>query len=107
MPVDAGAAVTLFTRIVKLDVTAGEAVEWRGEGCHPSEPLLVLRPGAGEEDDGVVLSVVLEPGKGESFLLVLDAKTLKEVARATVTGVLPFGLHGCFVDGAGGSVNTQ
>ena len=55
------------------------------------------RPGARREDDGVVLSVVLDAGRGTSFLLVLDAPTLEERARAAVPHHIPFGFHGMHV----------
>jgi carotenoid cleavage dioxygenase-like enzyme len=44
----------------------------------------------------VVLSVVLDGEKGNSFLLVLDAKTFTEQARAEVPQHIPFGFHGEF-----------
>ena len=52
------------------------------------------RHGAKVEDDGVVLSVVLDPNSGKSFLLVLDSKSFKEIARASVPHHIPFGIHG-------------
>ena len=58
--------------------------------------MFVAAPGAQREDDGVLLSVVLDAGEGSSFLLVLDAGTLSEIARATVPHHIPFGFHGQF-----------
>ncbi len=46
------------------------------------------------EDDGVILSVVLDPNSGQSFLLILDSKSFKEIARALVPHHIPFGIHG-------------
>ena len=59
--------------IVKLDVADGSLRSWSEAGCYPGEPVFVARPGAEEEDDGVLLSVVLDAAAGHSFLLVLDA----------------------------------
>jgi beta,beta-carotene 9',10'-dioxygenase len=42
----------------------------------------------------VILSVVLDAAQGISFLLVLDAESFEEVARAEVPIVMPFGFHG-------------
>jgi carotenoid cleavage dioxygenase-like enzyme len=42
----------------------------------------------------VVLSVVLDAAAGTSFLLVLDAISFGEVARARVPHHIPFGFHG-------------
>lgn len=46
------------------------------------------------EDDGVLLSVVLDGGTGTSFLFVLNASSLEELARAEVPNHIPFGFHG-------------
>jgi len=63
------------------------------EGLIASEPVMVPRPGAVEEDDGVVLSVVLDKLNEASFLLVLDAQTMEEVARVAAPHVVNLGLH--------------
>jgi beta,beta-carotene 9',10'-dioxygenase len=89
-----GARAEFFDTIVKVDVTTGETRTW-GEG-YPGEPVYVGRPGRTEEDDGVLLSVVLEPERGTSSMVVLDAATLTEVARARVPHHIPFGFHGQF-----------
>ncbi len=67
---------------------------WHEPGCHPGEPVFVPRPGGTAEGDGVLLSLVLDARKNVSFLLVLDAETLVEVARATLPLAVPFGFHG-------------
>ena len=51
-------------------------------------------PRARTEDDGVALSVVLDTRRRRSFLLVLDARSFTEVARAEVPHHIPFGFHG-------------
>ena len=86
-------------RIVKVDVERGDSAEWREAGSYPGEPVFVPRPGGEGEDDGVLLSVVLDAGRGRSCLLVLDAATLTEVARAEVPHHIPFSFHGQFLTG--------
>ena len=44
----------------------------------------------------MLLSVVLDIEKELSFLLVLDAASLAEVARATAPHAIPFHFHGNF-----------
>jgi beta,beta-carotene 9',10'-dioxygenase len=83
-------------RLVKLDVTDGSSVVWDEPGMWAGEPVFVPRAGGEAEDDGVVLSVVLDPDAGRSFLLVLDAQTFAEVARAEAPHHIPFGFHGQF-----------
>ena len=49
------------------------------------------------EDDGVILSVVLDVRRGTSFLLVLDTATFRELARADVPHPIPFGFYGNYL----------
>ena len=44
----------------------------------------------------MLLSVVLDAEAERSFLLVLDAADLPELARAEVPHHIPFGFHGQF-----------
>ena len=60
------------------------------------EPVFVAAPQATDEDDGVILCVVLNANKGTSFLLVLEANSFAEIARAEVPHHIPFGFHGQF-----------
>ncbi|XP_034035342.1 retinal Mueller cells isomerohydrolase-like isoform X2 [Thalassophryne amazonica] len=84
-------------RIVKLNVQTKQMWVWQEDECYPSEPLFVPTPGATEEDDGVLLSIVVKPGaERPSSLLVLDARKLTEVARAEVNAIIPLTLHGSF-----------
>jgi carotenoid cleavage dioxygenase-like enzyme len=86
-------------RITKADVETGPPSEWSQPGTYPGEPVFVPTPGGQREDDGVLLSVVLDPGAGTSFLLVLDAADLSEIARARVPHHIPFGFHGDYFPG--------
>lgn len=83
-------------RVVKVDVEGGAAAVWRDDGCFPGEPVFVAEPGGGDEDAGVLLSVVLDAARESSFLLVLDARDLSELARAHVPHRVPFAFHGQF-----------
>lgn len=84
-------------QLAKVDVHSGEAVVWREPDTYPGEPVFIARPGGSGEDEGVVLSVVLDAQRETSFLLCLDAATFAEVARAEVPQPVPFGFHGQFV----------
>jgi len=85
-----------FERIVKVDTHDGASLSWAEPGCYPGEPVFVARPRAEDEDDGVLLSVVLDAAAETSFLLVLDAADLSEIARARVPHHIPFSFHGQF-----------
>ena len=60
----------------------------------PGRGVFVRAPDARREDDGVALSVVLDARRRTSFLLVLDARSFTERARAEVPQPVPFGFHG-------------
>lgn len=85
-----------FDRLVGVDVTSGQARSWSEEGCFPGEPVFAGRPGSDAEADGVLLSVVLDAGRERSFLLVLDAASFTELARAEAPHAITFGFHGQF-----------
>lgn len=91
-----GASGGWLDRIVKGDLETRTSSIWEEEGTFPGEPVFVAAPGAKAEDDGVLLSIVLEGEQGSSFLLVLDAGSLQELARAEVPHHIPFGFHGQF-----------
>ncbi|KAL7166345.1 hypothetical protein ACSBR2_037091 [Camellia fascicularis] len=82
--------------LTKIDLFEKAAKNWFDEGSVPSEPLFVPRPGATEEDDGVVISMISDKN-GEGYALVLDGLTFEEIARAKFPYGLPYGLHGCWV----------
>ena len=83
-------------RIVKADVVERTTTVWSEDGCYPGEAVFVGAPDGEREDEGVLLSVVLDGRTGNSFLLVLDASSLEELARADVPHQIPFGFHGQF-----------
>ena len=82
--------------ITKINVETSEHLVWYQEACYPSEPIFVASPDAKEEDDGVLLSVVFDAKAYNTFLLVLDASTQEEQARAVLPEVVPFSFHGKF-----------
>ncbi|KAG7327290.1 hypothetical protein KOW79_008896 [Hemibagrus wyckioides] len=92
------ARTILETKVIKLDVETKLQVKWSAENCFPTEPVFVPRPGASEEDDGVVLTSVINYNPGEpDFLLVLDGKSFQEMARASVNVELHMDMHGFFI----------
>lgn len=80
--------------IVRVDTGSGGTQVWWEDGTYPGEPVFVPSPGSSGEDDGVLLSVVLDAHRNRSFLLVLDAATLVEIGRAECPHPIPFGFHG-------------
>ncbi|KAI9472364.1 MAG: putative carotene oxygenase [Benjaminiella poitrasii] len=77
---------------------------WDEPGCSCAEPVFVPHPDATAEDEGVIMSIVnttLEDGSESCFLLILDAATFTELARATIGAFNAVTLHASFVDPSG------
>lgn len=98
---------TLFDALAKVDTETGEVLQWEGPHGHtPGEAIFVPRPVVGGEgvppgeDDGVLLSVVLDGGNRMSYLLCLDARTMTELGRAECEFAVAIGLHGCHMPAA-------
>jgi carotenoid cleavage dioxygenase-like enzyme len=89
-----------YNQIVKIDVQLGKAWPWYCPGHYPGEPVFIGRPGRTRDDDGVLISVVLDSQRGTSYLLVLDAGSLGEIGRAEVPHPILFGYHGEFFGGS-------
>jgi torulene dioxygenase len=103
-----GKEAVISDQLIKLDMDHPEVSSpdilhdgstkiWREKDCVPGEPIFVQSPDATEEDDGVILTIVLDARSVKSSLLVLDAKDLKEIARAEMDIMFPSGYHGVFV----------
>lgn len=85
-------------KIGKIDTVTKTHVEWSEVDCYPSEPVFVASPGAVDEDDGVILSSVISPNpKVSPFMLILNAKTFEEIARASIDVNIHMDLHGHFI----------
>ena len=93
-PNDLSSSGGFINELARVDVKKGERIAWHERDQFPGEPVFVAAPGARSEDDGVVLSVVLDGKRGSSYLLVLDARDLSTVATAAVPHHIPFGFHG-------------
>ena len=63
------------------------------------EPVFVPRPGASDEDDGWVLTMVYDARRDRSALEVLDARAIDAgpVATCHFDHAIPFGFHGAWV----------
>jgi beta,beta-carotene 9',10'-dioxygenase len=82
--------------IVKLDLDTGSSITWYDDGLYPGEPVFVANPDGHQEDSGLLLSVALDPDAPCSWLIILDATTLTECARARTPYPITFGFHGGF-----------
>lgn len=94
-------ASTLTDGIIKFDCETQETCLWAHHGHSPGEPIFVANPDGVNEDDGVLLSVVLDGFREHSYLLCLDARNLTELGRANMKGAVGFGFHGQHVSTVG------
>jgi beta,beta-carotene 9',10'-dioxygenase len=85
-----------YNQLVKVDIQGKADANWYQPGCFPGEPIFVGQPGREREDDGVILSVVLDENAQTSFLLALDAETFIEIGRAVIPQAILHGYHGGF-----------
>ena len=77
--------------LVTLGTQIRVSKNWNAHAQSPGEPIFVPDPQGTDEDDGVLLSVVLDGTKGVSDLLVLDADAkTSEIGRASMDILFPF-----------------
>ena len=67
---------------------------WSKDSHYPGEMFFVPRPGAEDEDDGVLMTVVFDGEQRRSYLLLLDGTTFTELDRSYLPFRVPFSFHG-------------
>ena len=83
------------SKLVKINVKTKESTYWEPpKNVMPSAPWFVSSPGAKSEDDGAISANCTGANGAESFFLVLDAKTMKEVCRANMHVGMGLMIHG-------------
>ena len=88
----------LTNALVKLDMTTGEEMVWTAPRSCMGEPTFVPNPEGDSEDDGVIVTCIVDAAKRISAMVVLDAKTMTEVARAETPQTVPHVFHSLYVD---------
>ncbi|RMD44466.1 hypothetical protein DV735_g633, partial [Chaetothyriales sp. CBS 134920] len=87
---------TLADSLIKYDTQTHTIIRWSQHGHTASEPVFISNPDATEEDDGVLLSVILDGIEGRSYLAIFNAKTMQQIATAAVNGIVGLGFHGLY-----------
>lgn len=82
--------------LVKMNRNDGSTLLWNEPGHFPSEPIFIANPDGKKEDDGILLSIVLNEYIGLSYLLILDANTMDTMGKAYLNMSLPLSCHGFF-----------
>merc|ERR1719318_714715 len=67
---------------------------WSHPSHYPGEVFFIPRPGAEEEDDGVLVTIVFDGQKEQSYLLLLDGQTFSELNWSYLPHNVPFSFHG-------------
>ncbi|XP_040570275.1 beta,beta-carotene 15,15'-dioxygenase [Lepeophtheirus salmonis] len=91
---------TYANSITKIDMETGMTTIWKtgNEFEHPSEIVFLPNPSGSSEDDGVIISCVSNSGDRQgSYLVFLNARNMREIARANFDEPIPFGSHTHFV----------
>lgn len=92
-------ALVYLRRLTKADCETGRVATWTApRGQLVSQPGFAPRPGATDEDDGWLLSWVLDLVAGETHVAVLDARRIADgpVARVHLGTRLPMPSHASF-----------
>ena len=85
-----------YNQLVKIDIKKHSSKNWFKENVFPGEPIFVGKPRRNKEDDGVILSVILDDHAEKSLLLILDAETFTELATVEIPHPILFGYHGAY-----------
>lgn len=87
---------SFLNQISMINIHKNITNTWSEDDCYPGEPVFVPNPKATTENDGVILSTVLDNKNKESFLLIIDANNFEELARIKTGDIIPLGFHGQF-----------
>lgn len=93
----------LFEGFVKHDLETGEAIEVKlPQGVYASEAPFAPRIGAVDEDDGYLVSFVIDENRGTSECIIIDAKKFADgpICRIALPHKISSGTHAHWVDRA-------
>jgi carotenoid cleavage dioxygenase-like enzyme len=85
----------LADRLIKIDLFTQQTTIWEEEHTLVSEPYFI-EENQSSEDSGVISSICFDTITSQSFLLLLNARDMTEIARAYTPHFIPAPLHGCF-----------
>ena len=91
----------LFTGFVKNDLETGESWTFNlAPGQYASEAPFIPRRGATDEDDGYLVSFIIDENAGKSECVLLDAKRIQDgpICRIALPHKICSGTHSCWAD---------
>jgi len=81
--------------LVKKDLEdSGNIKIWTKPSHYPGEMFFIPNPEGTNEDDGIIVTIVFDGTKEESYLLLLDGQTFEEINIAYLPYSVPFSFHG-------------
>ena len=81
----------------QVNVDTGATIQKKlPTGLFPTEPIFVARPGAEDEDDGVVVMSGIDGAQEKGYVIVYNATDMEEIFRATAPRKTLFGVHSKF-----------
>jgi carotenoid cleavage dioxygenase-like enzyme len=83
--------------VLKYDLLGEKEIKYFDYGeFYGGEALFVPRANAIDEDDGYLLELLMNDSKSE--MIIIDAKSMNEVARLHLPQRVPFGVHACWLN---------
>merc|ERR1711936_608575 len=67
---------------------------WSTESHYPGELFFIPNPAGIDEDDGVLITIVFDGEREQSYVLLLDGRTFTEIDRSYLPYNVPFSFHG-------------
>lgn len=87
----------LPSRLLRYNAIDNTTKAWAADHCLTGQPIMIPASASAPEGTGWLLCFALDTERRRSFLLILDAETMHETARAWLPHVLPPGLSTLFV----------
>lgn len=86
--------------LVKVDMEQGATTRFEKQHWACQEPILVSKPGSDQEDEGVLLTQVnaFDANGVGNLLVIIDAKTMEELAVCVIGDFAATTLHGSYID---------
>lgn len=98
----AGSSTEFIDSVLAFDLETGAVETYTpGPDRYPSEAVFVPRASGETEDDGWLLTMILDARQRTSHLAVLDARRVGDgpIARLHFDHLIPFGFHGAWAEG--------
>jgi carotenoid cleavage dioxygenase len=92
--------LTFGENLYKYHLETGKRIDHHlGDNVAGGEPVFASKPGATEEDEGWILSLVHERESRKSKLIIIDAQSFDQppVAEVIIPQRVPYGAHGSWI----------